>query len=216
MPDLALRQANWKLLLKRDGDNAQLYDVEKDPGESRNLAAQHPAVVQDLSRTVLSWWQSLPKSRSVSAQVQASERAFANPGAEGADPWTVRHGTNYLTCLSEANRGVALYCSDRLTALGAKHVIWQAPDQGPFSREVWAPELHCLDGRWYVYFAASDGQNRNHRMWVLRSDSLDPLGKYSVPGMALATFVGIILNLILPKESEGLAVDAPDCPVNVT
>ena len=28
--------------------------------------------------------------------------------------------------------------------------------------------------------------------------------------MALATVIGVILNLILPKESEGLAVDAPD------
>jgi len=37
-----------------------------------------------------------------------------------------------------------------------------------------------------------------------------PLGKYSIPGMALATFIGIVLNLVLPKESEGLAVEAPD------
>jgi uracil-xanthine permease len=37
-----------------------------------------------------------------------------------------------------------------------------------------------------------------------------PLGNYSIPGMALATFIGILLNLILPRESEGLAVDAPD------
>jgi uracil permease len=37
-----------------------------------------------------------------------------------------------------------------------------------------------------------------------------PLGKYSVPGMALATFIGIILNVILPKEPTGLATDAPD------
>ncbi len=37
-----------------------------------------------------------------------------------------------------------------------------------------------------------------------------PLGKYTIPGMALATFIGILLNVILPKESEGLAVDAPD------
>jgi len=36
-----------------------------------------------------------------------------------------------------------------------------------------------------------------------------PLGKYSIPGMALAAFIGIILNLVLPKESEGLAIDAP-------
>jgi uracil-xanthine permease len=37
-----------------------------------------------------------------------------------------------------------------------------------------------------------------------------PLGSYTIPGMALATLIGVILNLILPKESEGLAVDAPD------
>ena len=56
------------------------------------------------------------------------------------------------------------------------------PSSGPCSREVWAPELHFLDGRWYVYVAASDGQNRNHRMWALQSEGSDPLGKYSVHG----------------------------------
>jgi len=37
-----------------------------------------------------------------------------------------------------------------------------------------------------------------------------PIGNYTIPGMALATLVGVVLNLILPKESEGLALDAPD------
>ncbi|MDZ4181110.1 MAG: solute carrier family 23 protein [Coriobacteriia bacterium] len=37
-----------------------------------------------------------------------------------------------------------------------------------------------------------------------------PLGDYTVPGMALATLVGVILNLILPAESKGLAIDSPD------
>lgn len=37
-----------------------------------------------------------------------------------------------------------------------------------------------------------------------------PIGKYTIPGMALATFLGIVLNLILPKESEGIAIDSPD------
>ncbi|NTW27830.1 MAG: uracil permease [Coriobacteriia bacterium] len=36
-----------------------------------------------------------------------------------------------------------------------------------------------------------------------------PVGEYTIPGMALATVLGIILNLILPKESEGLAIDSP-------
>jgi uracil permease len=37
-----------------------------------------------------------------------------------------------------------------------------------------------------------------------------PLGKYTIPGMALATVLGILLNLVLPKESKGIAVDSPD------
>ena len=36
-----------------------------------------------------------------------------------------------------------------------------------------------------------------------------PLGNYTIPGMTLATVLGIILNLILPPESEGLAIDSP-------
>ena len=182
LPDLAMRQANWKLLLDRTGGNARLFDLEKDPGEAHNVAAQHPAIVRGLSQPLLVWWQSLPGSRGATAQSRSSGRVFANPIAEGADPWMIRYGTNYLTCLSEANRGVALYRSDRLTALGAKQIIWQAPDQGPCSREVWAPEIHFLDGRCYVYVAASDGQNRNHRMWALQSDGSDPFGQYAIHG----------------------------------
>lgn len=37
-----------------------------------------------------------------------------------------------------------------------------------------------------------------------------PIGDYTVPGMALAAVVGVILNLILPAESKGLAVESPD------
>ena len=42
-----------------------------------------------------------------------------------------------------------------------------------------------------------------------------PLGKYTIPGMALATLLGVILNLILPAESEGLAVDSPSFVADV-
>src|SRR5690606_31535879 len=94
----------------------------------------------------------------------------------------IQHGTNYLSIQAEGNRGVAIYCSDRLTVPGQKHVVWRTPNEGPYSKEVWAPELHLLDGRWYVYVAASDGQNRNHRMWALQSEGTDPFGKYEVKG----------------------------------
>jgi uracil permease len=37
-----------------------------------------------------------------------------------------------------------------------------------------------------------------------------PVGNYTIPGMALATVIGILLNLVLPSESEGLAIDSPN------
>jgi uracil permease len=45
---------------------------------------------------------------------------------------------------------------------------------------------------------------------VLSGKFILPLGQYTIPGMTLAALLGVILNLILPKESEGLAVDSPD------
>lgn len=107
---------------------------------------------------------------------------FANPICEQADPWIVQYQGDYLACFSDANRAVSVQRSDRLTVLGAKRVVWTAPASGPASQEVWAPELHSLNGRWYIYFAASDGQNRDHRAWVLESLGSDPFGPYTLHG----------------------------------
>jgi GH43 family beta-xylosidase len=107
---------------------------------------------------------------------------FVNPFAEGADPTLVRDGDRYLWCQSEGNVGVAIWVSDRPTTLGTKHVVWRAPAQGPCSQEVWAPELFKLDDRWYIYFAASDGNSKHHLTYVLESATDDPLGDYTVHG----------------------------------
>jgi len=107
---------------------------------------------------------------------------FTNPIAEGADPWVVKHGDQYIWCFSEGNRGISVWLSDRLTSLGTRHVVWEAPESGPYSREVWAPEMHLLDGKWYIYFAASDGRNENHLAYALESAGEDPLGPYQLHG----------------------------------
>ncbi len=58
-------------------------------------------------------------------------------------------------------------------------------------KEYWAPEMHyfsaeevgAADAGWYIYFAADDGENANHRMYVLRaSDPEDPTSTYSMVG----------------------------------
>ncbi len=109
---------------------------------------------------------------------------FVNPIGEGADPWVVRDPfeDRFLWCISHGNRDIAIHTSGSLTSLGTKHVIWKSPRRGPYSREVWAPELHFLDGRWHVYFAASDGKNENHKAYVLKSKTDDVLGEYELVG----------------------------------
>ncbi len=64
-----------------------------------------------------------------------------------------------------------------------KKVVWTPPATGPYSKELWAPELHFLDGKWYIYFAADEGHNENHRIYVVENASRDPLeGEWTFKG----------------------------------
>ncbi len=111
-----------------------------------------------------------------------------NPICSGADPWMIRHEGRFLYCHTLGD-GVAVRQASSLGALGeaAPRRIWQAPDSGPYSREIWAPELHFYRDRWYVYVAADDGDNANHRTIVLRSETGDPLGPYVTLGKLALT-----------------------------
>jgi len=60
--------------------------------------------------------------------------------------------------------------------------VWSAPEKGRNSQNVWAPELHLVAGRWYVYYAADDGHPENRRMWVLEAESSNPFGRYRCQG----------------------------------
>jgi len=110
---------------------------------------------------------------------------FANPLASGADPWVVRDGGFYHLIQSRDN-GIWISRSATLTgvAVGGTRV-WSAPATGWNRTNVWAPELHHVDGRWYVYYAAgSDGPPYVHqRAGVLQSAADDPMGPYTDLGM---------------------------------
>ncbi|MEY4033981.1 MAG: hypothetical protein RL492_1175 [Verrucomicrobiota bacterium] len=59
-PDLAIRDGDWKLLCEYDGSKPQLYDLKRDPGETRDLTQQEPATVERLTRALLAWHRSMP------------------------------------------------------------------------------------------------------------------------------------------------------------
>ena len=59
-PDLAVRDGQWKLLVEYDGSAAQLYNLESDPGETNNVAGEHPEIADRLKQAVLAWNAMLP------------------------------------------------------------------------------------------------------------------------------------------------------------
>lgn len=59
-PRVALREADWKLLINADGTGAELYDTAKDRNETINLAEKEPEITKRMSEAALKWRKSLP------------------------------------------------------------------------------------------------------------------------------------------------------------
>lgn len=120
-----------------------------------------------------------------------SPKTFTNPLLpSGADPWCIyKDGYYYYTNSTGSN--ITLWKTKSIAELktAEKKVIFHPPATGPYSKELWAPEIHFLQGKWYIYFAADSGKNIGHRLWVLENASADPLqgewvmkGKLTTPG----------------------------------
>ncbi len=59
--ELAIQEGDMKLLMHRNPQRVELYDVVKDRGEQNNLAAENPKVVNDMMKKLLEWKATLPK-----------------------------------------------------------------------------------------------------------------------------------------------------------
>ena len=113
----------------------------------------------------------------------AGGQTFTNPILDdGADPWVVPWKGEYFYTRTTGT-DVRIGRSPDLTRIGDNDVsAWKPPDGTPYSKQLWAPELHRLNGKWYVYVAADDGKDANHRMYVLEATSDDPQGSYTFKG----------------------------------
>jgi len=114
----------------------------------------------------------------------------------GPDPWvTQRDGVYYYTN-TQGDR-ISLWKTTDVAWLAdvVPVVVWRAPAQGPNSAAIWAPELHFLDGKWYLYYSAADKQHNDdaHRhVFVLENASPDPTqGRWIDRGMLATHLTGI-------------------------
>lgn len=133
----------------------------------------------------------------------AAAATFRNPVVPAsedngaADPTVAYHAGYYYYVRSLSDRRLAIGRAQRLQDIGSvpMRTVFTAVPGTMYSSGLWAPQLQRIGGRWYIYFAADDGDNNHHRMYVLRADTDDPTGSW--------TFLGKVAN-----QGDRWAIDA--------
>ena len=107
----------------------------------------------------------------------STELVFNKPWIlQRADPYVLRadDGTYYFTASVPEYDRIILRKADSLEGLrdAAEVEIWHKHESGPQSIHIWAPELHFLFGKWYIYYAGGDKDD----IWAIRPYVLECLG----------------------------------------
>ena len=116
--------------------------------------------------------------------VQPQAQTFRNPLLpQGPDPWALWHEEEYFYMHTMHDRLVLWRTADITDLASAtRKTIW-IPTDPSNSQHLWAPEIHFIQGKWYVYYAADDGATDNHQLYVLENEQTDPFdGKFVMKG----------------------------------
>lgn len=109
---------------------------------------------------------------------------FTNPTIDGnyADPFVFSFNNAYYLLATESDGSVSIFKSNNFANWrGAEHKrLWMPPNP-----PVWAPEMHNIDGNFYVYCALPDGPaDADHRTHVLKgTDPTDPTAPFEDLGV---------------------------------
>ncbi|MFD0203158.1 MULTISPECIES: family 43 glycosylhydrolase [Saccharothrix] len=109
---------------------------------------------------------------------------FTNPiKRNGPDPWLQYHNGYYYLATTTWNSTITMRRSRTLAGLStaADQVIFNLTRPNGCCN-MWAPEFHLLNGRWYLYYVAGQNVpdfNPTQRLHVLESAGTDPMGPYS-------------------------------------
>ena len=98
-----------------------------------------------------------------------------------ADPNVYRHtdGWYYFTASVPAYDKIVLRRAKSLSELpdAEEITIWNKHESGPMSEHIWAPEIHYVMGKWYIYYAGGEKDDVwKIRPYVLECQGQDPIG----------------------------------------
>ncbi|WP_250031354.1 family 43 glycosylhydrolase [Paractinoplanes maris] len=115
----------------------------------------------------------------------SAARTFTNPiKRNGPDPWLQYYNGFYYLATTTWNSTVTMRRSSTLAGLAsaADQVIFNLGGRANGCCNMWAPEFHLLNGRWYLYYVAGQNvsdYNPTQRLHVLESSGTDPMGPYT-------------------------------------
>lgn len=94
---------------------------------------------------------------------------------QGSYPHAVFHNGTYYFTSQSPNDDIRLAATVDLARLpqAEEHIIFNADSLGLF--HAWAPEIFRIEGKWYVYFEADNGNTDNHQLYVIQCQGDDPL-----------------------------------------
>ncbi|MFB4265490.1 family 43 glycosylhydrolase [Nonomuraea sp. GTA35] len=163
----------------------------------------------------------LPTAAHASPAVQ-----YTNPlAAQRADPHIFRHtdGYYYFTATVPEYDRIVLRRATTIQGLATapESVIWRRHTSGEMGAHIWAPEIHFINGKWYVYFAAGRADDVwRIRMYVLENAAANPLtgawterGRIATPwdtfSLDATTFVaGGVRYLLWAQQEPGIATNS--------
>lgn len=100
------------------------------------------------------------------------------------DPFALKYNGKYYLVHTINASEVCVRCAESVDELpSAEPVCVFTPTDSFYNKEVWAPELHIIGGKCYIYVAMSNGIDLYHRMCILYNDSSDPQKPYKFYGI---------------------------------
>lgn len=133
-------------------------------------------------------------------------QTFSNPLLpDGADPWiTKKDGWFYYTQTTGKDLSIRKTKSPANLKTAETKIVWTPPQKGPNSKDIWAPELHFIGTKWYLYYTATDKAkpgDDTRFVFALENSSPDPLkGTWKNRGKISTQYSGLDGSVFMLKD----------------
>ncbi|WP_163580217.1 family 43 glycosylhydrolase [Gracilibacillus saliphilus] len=190
-------------------DIKRIHDVEIDVSRGEDIRLPERVLVElddNITAEFNVNWDSVDENElidkgAIEVEGKVEHKDYPKPFIEQrADPYLYKHsdGYYYFTGSYPLYDRVVLRRAKSIDELpqAEEKVIWWKHESGIMSKHIWAPEIHFIDGKWYVHYAAGDKDDVwAIRPYVLECDAENPLeGEWIEKGQINTEFQSFSLD----------------------